>query len=234
MQKMESYIAERPSPLVEVHCEQLPAFDCTDCESVRRAFDSAMALPFQQAWLPQPEAVFSPGEVRLGWRGRSLMVFADMTDLDIFNDAAGSHQRLWETGDVFEMFFKSPDKKGYVEFQVSPLNQRLQFYFQDTGAVEQARKMGRFEDLIIHGDIFKSRTWIESRQNRWQVYAEIPAETIGGSPELIENSQWHFSFGRCDYTRGTKEPVISSTSRHALPDFHRQQEWDSLIFRTHL
>jgi hypothetical protein len=30
--------------------------------------------------------------------------------------------------------------------------------------------------------------------------------------------------------RGGGEPVIASTSPHAEPDFHRQQEWGALNF----
>jgi hypothetical protein len=42
--------------------------------------------------------------------------------------------------------------------------------------------------------------------------------------------KWRFSFSRYDYIRGRREPMISSTSPHARPGFHRREEWGTLIF----
>jgi hypothetical protein len=50
-------------------------------------------------------------------------------------------------------------------------------------------------------------------------------------PGPLASAEWLFSFSRYDYTRGRGEPVISSTSPHAAPAFHRQQEWGRLRFR---
>ncbi|HVU09005.1 MAG TPA: hypothetical protein VHG89_10720 [Verrucomicrobiae bacterium] len=230
MQNAESFVAVLPSWPDSIQCELLPAFDRTDHEQVRRAFQSAVVLSFQQAWLPAEEAGFFPGEVRMGWRERSLLVFAELTDLDIFHDATGANQRMWELGDVFEMFFKVAEMESYVEFQVTPHNQRLQLHYPDADAVERVRKSGRFADFLIRDEVFHSQTWIEPQLNRWQVYAEIPADAVCGSNEPMENTQWLFSFGRYDYTRGVTEPVISSTSLHAKLDFHRQHEWGVMTF----
>jgi hypothetical protein len=232
MQNTDTYAVKRNGPRTEIPCKPLPVFDCTDLESVRRAFHSAVSHPFQQAWLPETETGFYPGKVRLGWRERSLMVFAEMTDRDIFNGATGTNQNMWELGDVFEMFFKPAEMKSYVEFQVTPHNQHLQLHYPDAGAVERARKMGMFADFLIWDEVFHSQTWIETNRNRWQLYAEIPALSVSGSSESLEGTRWQFSFGRYDYTRGVGEPVISSTSLHAKPDFHRQHEWNMLIFKT--
>jgi hypothetical protein len=46
----------------------------------------------------------------------------------------------------------------------------------------------------------------------------------------LEGTDWLFSFSRYDCTRGLAVPVISSTSPHAAPSFHRQQEWGTLRF----
>jgi hypothetical protein len=42
--------------------------------------------------------------------------------------------------------------------------------------------------------------------------------------------KWRFSFSRYDYIRGRQEPILSSTSPHAWPDFHQREEWGTLIF----
>jgi hypothetical protein len=231
MQNAESCRTERPGPAPAILCEPLPAFDRTDLESVRRAFQSATPCLLQQALLDEEAVGFSPAVVRTGWRGSSLLVFAELTDMDIFNSATKLNQRTWELGDVFEMFLRSAEKGSYVEFHVTPNNQRLQVRYTDGGTAERARKRGRLEDVLVRDEAFHSMTWIENRTGEWCVYAEIPAVAVCGSNESIENTQWLFSFGRYDYTRGAKEPIISSTSPHAKPDFHRQHEWGVMTFK---
>jgi hypothetical protein len=226
----ESYVTELPGRPAEIQCEPLPVFDRTDCESLRRAFQSAVPSPFQQAWRSETEAGFSPGVVRMGWRECSLLVFAELTDMDIYNRATKLNQLTWELGDVFEIFLKSTEKDSYVEFHVTPQNQRLQLHYPDANAAEWARKQGRLDDVFFRHEAFYSRTWVEAQLNRWLVYAEIPARMVSGSNEPIANTQWRFSFGRYDYTRGVREPVISSTSPHATLDFHRQHEWGLITF----
>lgn len=234
MQNAESSVAVLPNRLAEIQCGPLPAFDRADRESVRRAFQSAVACPFEQAWLSETELGFSPGEVRLGWRGGSLLVFAELTDMDIFNRAAELNQPLWELGDVFEMFFKSDEMESYVEFQVAPQNQRLQLLQPHARTAEWAFRREEFTNCLFWDEVFHSQTWVDAEANRWQVYAEIPARVVCGSNEPMENTRWRFSFGRYDYTRGFKKPVISSTSLHAQPDFHRQHEWGVMTFNNSL
>ena len=201
---------------------------------MRSAFQSATPCLLQQAWRDDNAAGFSPAVVRTGWRGSSLLVFASLMDMDIFNDATKLNQRTWELGDVFEMFLQSASKESYVEFHVTPHNQRLQLRYNNGRAAEEARRTGSLEDVLIWGEAFYSITWIEKRRCHWYVYAEIPALAVCGSDEPIENTQWRFSFGRYEYARGIKEPILSSTSPHAKPDFQRQHEWGVLTFKNRL
>jgi hypothetical protein len=231
MQNAELCRTERPDLAPAILCEPLPTFDRTDLENVRRAFQSATPCLLQQAWLDKEEIGFSPAMVRTGWRGSSLLVFAELTDADIFSGATKLNQRTWELGDVFEIFVRPAERESYVEFHVTPNKQRLQLRFADGSAAERARKTGSLEDVLVGGEAFHSMTWIEDRMCRWYVHAEIPALAVSGSNESIENTQWRFSFGRYDYTRGVKEPVISSTSPHAKPDFHGQHEWGVMTFK---
>lgn len=231
MKTVELHRTERPGLAPAIRCEPLPAFNGTDLESVRSAFQSAMPCWFQQAWRDDETAGFSPAVVRMGWRGNSLLVLADLTDVDIFNGATQLNQRTWELGDVFEMFLRSTLKESYIEFHVTPHNQRLQLRYHNGRAAEAARRTGSLEDVLIWGEAFHSRTWIEKRTSHWHVYAEIPALAVCNSDEPIENTQWRFSFGRYDYTRGVNEPVLSSTSPHAKPDFQRQHEWGVVTFK---
>jgi hypothetical protein len=230
MQNAASSVAVQPGRPAEFDCEPLAEFDRTDLADVRRAFQSAASLPFQQSWRREVEARFAPGEVRLGWRENALLIFAELTDADIFNRATALNQPLWELGDVFEMFFKSDEMDGYVEFQIAPQNQRLQLAHPHARTVQWTRHREEFKKCLLWNEVFHSQTWVEAGPNRWQIYAEIPARLVCGCDELIANTQWRFSFGRYDYTRGVAAPVISSTSSHAKPDFHRQSEWGVMTF----
>jgi hypothetical protein len=63
------------------------------------------------------------------------------------------------------------------------------------------------------------------------VLALIPVASVCEHVRPLAGSEWRFSFSRYDYTRGTDAPVISSTSPHAEPSFHRLQEWGMIRFR---
>lgn len=217
---------------LEIRCEPLPLFDSTNVASVRQAFSSATPCPLQQAWRNTVEPGFAPAVVRVGWRDNTLLVFAELTDADIFSSATRLNQRAWELGDVFEMFLRSTEKESYAELQVTSNNQRLQLRYPDAAAIETARRTRNIENVLVPGEAFHSRTWISD--GAWQVYAEVPALTVCDSDLSLENTRWHFSFARYDYTRGMIAPVISCTSPHPKADFHRQSEWGVLTFQPRL
>jgi hypothetical protein len=222
--------ARTDAALPVIRCRNLPEFTVDDFESVRLAFQDATPCALKQSWLKQEEADFAPAVVRTGWQQSSLLVFTELTDKDIFTHATGPNQRAWELGDVFEMFLRPDGQKCYVEFHVAPNNQRLQLRFADSGALERVRSTGSLEEVIIKDQAFHSMTWMRPELGKWFVYAAIPAASVCEQPKPLEGCQWRFSFSRYDYTRGRTEPVISSTSPHAEPSFHRQQEWGMIKF----
>jgi hypothetical protein len=219
------------SPL-KIDCGPLARFDHTDLASVRRAFSQAPGCQLQQAWLDAEEPGFLPGEVRLGWRDNSILIFAELCDAEIFNHATALNQRTWELGDVFEIFLRPRSATAYVELQVTPDNQRLQLRYADADAVRIARVTKNLDHALVWGELFQSQTWKAS--GRWQVFAEIPSASVHAEITSLENSEWQFSFSRYDYTHGHSKPVISSTSPHAQADFHRTQEWGTVIFTIHV
>jgi hypothetical protein len=233
MQNAELYRIKGAILAPRILCEPLPTFDDSRLETVRSAFRDLRPCLFQQAWLVEEESAFSPATVRVGCRGSSLLIFATLADADIFNGATELNQRTWELGDTLEIFLRSFAHQRYVELHVTPDNQHLQMCFPDSRALERARKTGNFDPFLVPGEAFRSRTWIDESDGCWNVFAEIPASTVCGRDERIGSAAWHFSFGRYDYTRGVKEPVVSSTSPHARPDFHRQQEWGVMTFKIH-
>lgn len=208
----------------------LPGFNDNDLESVRRAFHLATPCHLQQAWQVKQSERFAPGVVRVGWRHNSFLVHAKLMDVDIFTQASGLNQRTWELGDAFEIFLRPEGQMAYVEFQVTPNNQRLQLRYNNVAALDRARETGSLAEALIPGEAFRSKTWVDERNSSWDVFAEIPAHVVCGSNDSLAGSCWHFSFSRYDYTRGVAEPVISSTSPHAEANFHSQKEWGVIQF----
>lgn len=218
----------RPGPLVT--CRRLPAYDAGDLAAVRRAFAAASLCDLGQAWQASVSAHFAPGRIRVGWREDTLLVFAELTDQDVFTRATAPNQRMWELGDALEIFLRPDRQTAYVEFHVTPKNLRLQLRIPDTATLRRAQAANVFDEFLVPGDAFQSAVWVQPEAQQWFVHAVIPAGRVAGPGRLAAGDRWHFSFSRYDYTRGIGEPVISSTSPHAVADFHRQQEWGELVF----
>jgi hypothetical protein len=223
----------KPEPLM-IECRELPDFNAGSLDDVRQAFLGTTPCFLRQAWLKKEEADFKSAVVKTGWRHASLLVFAELIDSDIFSRATRFKQRLWELGDTFEIFLRPVEQEAYVEFQVSPGNQRLPLRYPDAAALRSAWDNGTFESAVVHDKAFHSNTWVRSQEGRWFVFAEIPAESVRSKARPLSGDEWRFSFSRYDYTRGRKEPVISSTSPHTKANFHRQQEWGTISFRSQI
>ena len=213
-----------------ISCQKLLAFAETNLDDARAAFQSAPALPLAQSWLPQPEADFLPGRVRIGWRDETMFALAELNDADIFTRATRLNEYTWELGDAFEIFLKPVEQEAYVEFHITPNNQRLQLRVPGTAALRAAQRSGLFGAFLIGGDAIRSHTWVRAEARLWFALAAIPATTVWGAVQPMAGAEWRFSFSRYDYTRGRAKPVLSSTSLHPKPDFHSQTEWGTIRF----
>lgn len=214
----------------QLKCWELPPFSAEDLEAVRSVFAFADGCILSQAWLADLEPDFMPATVRAGRHGNSLLVFAELHDVDIFSRATAHNQRMWELGDVLEIFLQPENSESYVEFHVTPGNWHLQLEIPDAAALQRARAENRFDDLLLSDGVFSSQVWTLPKTKKWFVLAEIPVAVICGARLPLEGARWRFSFSRYDYIRGRCEPVISSTSPHSQPDFHRRDEWGTLLF----
>jgi len=183
----------------------------------------------KQTWFQVPQQEFAPGFVFTGWREADFFVFAELRDADIFTFAKENQQRLWMLGDTFEIFLRHPDQETYFEFHVAPNNLKLQLRFPDTQVAARVGRSQRFEEVMVEGDPFVSQTWVKPEIQRWFVLAQISGQLFEQNENLL-GSKWSFSFCRYDYTRGQNVPVISSTSAHTKPDFHRRHEWGTICF----
>lgn len=212
-------------------CARLASFDAANADAVRRAFADAVPLAMQQAWRVAPEDHFAPATVRTGWRDQSLLIFAELTDADVFTTATEHNQRLCEIGDAFEVFLRPVGQDAYAEFHVAPNNLQMQLHFPDAGWRDRVSKEDAILKALMPLHSFQSHTWLDAAAGRWCVLAEIPSASVCDQPGPLAGTAWRFSFSRYDYTRGREAPVISSTSPHAVARFHRQEEWGLLRFQ---
>jgi hypothetical protein len=187
---------------------------------LREAFGVTEPLLLQQTWLASPDPAFLAGSVRTAWTPEAFLVFAELPDADIFSNATAPNQQNWLLGDVFEIFLKSPDRAAYDELHVTPHNIRSHFHFDTAGAPLQPVPEGEFA----------SRTWLDTPGQRWFVFAEIPARLVIPSGPIRPGVSCHFSFSRYDAFRTDHPPVLSSTSPHSARNFHRLDEWGTVIF----
>ena len=213
-----------------IKCHRLPLFVLNTLDNVKAAFQQVDPISAQQAWRTRLEPHFAPMYIRVGWHHSALLLFAELTDTDIFTHATADNQRLWELGDVFEIFLRPKTQESYVELQIAPNNKRLQLRYPNAQAVTNARMLGKTDHLMIPGKVFLSSTWTCADDNKWFVFAKIPAKTVCERANLLPDVEWLFSFSRYDYSPNGNAPVISSTSQHSKADFHRQVEWGELRF----
>jgi len=234
MEARDTLHTDYPIPGPEIVCTELPAFGETDLAIVQQAFSAVKPCQMFQAWLPKASPGFSPGAVRVGWREDCLLVFAELTDRDIFSNASRMNQRLWELGDVFEVYLRAAGQTAYLQVDIAPNNQRMQLRISSAEALRRAQTANEFAELVHPGIKVRSATWLVPEHKKWFVYAVIPVRAVSGQERLNTKDRWQFSFSRYDYTRGELEPVISSTSPHAQANFHRQQEWGTIRFDRNL
>lgn len=219
-----------PEPPPQLCCRKVSVFDVENLVAVADAFASADAAAMRQAWLREPDVDFTPATVRTGWRDNTLLVFAELEDADIFTVATAPNQRMWELGDVLEIFLSPEDATRYVEFHVTPNNFHFQLCTPDNATLCRVQAENKLHHLLLPDGVFQSRVWVQAAKKKWFVFAEIPVAVVCDSETQLTGARWKFSFSRYDYVRGRPRPICSSTSPHAKLDYHRREEWGTLIF----
>jgi len=210
----------------------LPAvrpFELSNWEVAFAALCGAPALDFGQAWLPARQETFRRGIVHIGWHGASIILAAGLEDESVFTRATADGQRLWELGDVFEIFLKDSESEEYLELHVTPGGHRSQLRFaSDQTIIDLRNGVGRIEDFAVDAPLFNFR--VRTEIGRWEVLAQIPASSLRLRVASMEGRVMLASFSRYDYSHEGGPAVLSSTSPHAKLDFHRQHEWTTLVF----
>jgi len=176
-------------------------------------------LPLTQSWLPEVEPGFQQGHTSFIWRDGILLVSADLNDSNVQTTATSHGQRLWEHGDVAELFVQRIGEDSYREYQLSPNGFTLDLIYPDLSGVAAVRSGERKIEDFFSETNFEARA--ELLATGWIARFSIP---LRGSP----GDRIRISCCRYDASEG-RAPIISSTSSHTIRDFHRPQEWREFI-----
>ena len=176
-------------------------------------------LPFMQAWLPEPEPEFEPGTAEISWRDGKLHLLADLADDEVITSASAHQQRLWEMGDVVELFIQRAGEECYDEYQISPNGMTLALRYPDISCVEGVRKGTRRIEEFFSELLAETSTW--KTNLGWGVSISVPLAYCQGDRVRLSCGHYDAASGRI--------PIISSTSPHLVRDFHRPQDWREII-----
>jgi hypothetical protein len=176
-------------------------------------------LTFSQSWLPENEPTFHPGVVQIELGDGTLRFQADLKQPKVGTKATAHQQRLWELGDVVELFVQQVDEVGYYEYQIAPNGMMLALHYPDQNAVAAVRRGERKIEEYLSAPPLSAHA--SETSTGWNASITIPV--MGQQGDLIR-----VSCGRYEYGTGVI-PIISSTSPHPVRDFHRAQEWREMI-----
>jgi len=178
-----------------------------------------MELPLTQSWLPAPEPGFLPGAARFSWADGVLRLEASFTGHTPSSRATTHGQRLWEFGDVVELFVQKAGESGYREYQVAPNGFTLSLHYPDIACVAAVRSGERDMEEFLTKEIPAAK--ITLTPEGWKILLSVDLAALPGE-------RFRVSCCRYDATQGGKA-VISSTSPHPVRDFHRPQDWREFI-----
>ena len=179
----------------------------------------SLLLPFTQAWLPEPEPEFRPGTARISWNNGHLNLLAEMVDDEVMTTTTANQQRLWEMGDVVELFFQQVGESGYHEHQITPNGFTLSLFYPDILSIAEVRGGRRCLEEFLSESPLRAIAAKNSEGWRAELCVGLP-----GNP----GDQILVSCCRYDYGSG-RSPIISSISPHPVRDFHRPQDWREMV-----
>jgi len=179
----------------------------------------------EQAWKPKPDRGFLAGRVRFGWEPKAFWVLADLPDREIFSKSTADDQNLWQLGDVFEIFIQKAGTTRYLELHVSPNGHQLHLRWSGASFRRVQAHAADLDGFRAPHEAFESWVKVSVKQGGWQVLARIPSSIFPGREDFCRGQRFSASFSRYDADRTGANPVLSSTSPHAVASYHRREEW---------
>jgi hypothetical protein len=176
-----------------------------------------MELILNQSWERDPE--FRPGRAVFSWSEGHLHLRAEFRGGGANTTATRHGERLWEIGDVAELFIQRCGENAYREYQVAPNGLTLALFYPDLSGVADLRRGHRRMEEFLTGEIPSAAVSVDSEG--WSVALSVPLSASPGET---------FRLSCCRYDHGMGAmPVLSSTSPHPVRDFHRPQDWREFV-----
>jgi hypothetical protein len=180
-----------------------------------------MTLDLVQHWLPKLEDDFRPGTATFSWEKGRLRLEADFIDEEVGSTATANQQKMWEHGDVIELFYQRKGRNDYHEYQISPNGFTLALHYPDYASAVAVRKGERqLEEFFITAPL-EAEAILTS--HGWRGMIVAPLEGTAGDTVKVSCSRYDYGTGR--------PPVLSSTSLHSAREFHRASEWREFVLR---
>ena len=218
-------VAERISPASVPHLDSPPAGDFA---AARREI-TVGPWSMGQAWRATPENGLRPGMVRFGWTADALWILAELTDEHVASRSTGHNLDMWALGDAFEIFIARRCSPRYLELHVTPNNHRLHLRWTGRDLAKVRKKLKTVADFRADPDAFQSWVRCSPDGSGWQVLTRIPADIFAGDMTFRAGQKFAFSFSRYDAgPKGTPD-ILSSTSPHRKPNYHRRHEWRTVV-----
>lgn len=198
-----------------------PTGPMTAEKAIRAGQDQPAVFTLSQPWQKYRDVAFRPTRVELRWQPDALLVEAELDDADAISSSTADGQKMWELGDVFEMFVQVGGRTDYVEMHVTPHGHRLHLQLPGTFGRRPDGSVATFEEMLVRPPAFDATA--ERTARGWRVRAAIPARVLG-LDNFDAGRRLRVSFCRYDASPSAP-PVLSTSARHPVVSFHRPDEW---------
>ena len=141
-----------------------------------------MELPLLQSWLPATEPGFRPGIAHFSWTDGVLRLETGFMGHAPASRATEHGQRLWELGDVAELFVQKIGEESYREYQVSPNGFTLALRYPDLSGVAAVRSGSRKLEEFFTGEIPSASIAITAEG--WNASFGIPLPSSPGERSI--------------------------------------------------
>lgn len=204
---------------------QIEASEILSIPQNRQASSSPAMLHLRQPWNSETDDNFRPGHIQLSWSPSALHIHAVLIDDSIFTQATADTQKMWELGDVFEIFLQVEGREDYAELHITPNNKRLQIHKPNAeGKPSPEADPLPIEKMFVSSIGFTSK--VERISNGWKVIATVPHSVLGVD-SFTSGTKLLVSFCRYDAAIDS-EPTLSTTASHTFIDFHQPDDWTQI------
>jgi hypothetical protein len=219
---------QRPQAVPEISCPEIDYRSWRTWQDVGDATHRMPVVSYGQAWRSEDEAGLMPAAVALAHHQGELIIYAELSDADIFNPVREHGAHAYQHGDVFEIFLRAEGEPNYFEHHVTPDNITLQLSFPTpTAFAENCTNDPSWSLPFATAIPVPSQVLVQPEIETWRILAVVPLHRIVPGQTPLPD-RWRFSFCRYDHTHGREKPVLSSTTPYPFANFHHQEMWGRL------